>query len=255
MTISHEIFGQGSHNVIVLHDWSQDRTLYQPIHRFLARNDFTFAFADARGYGESKDQTGAFSAAEVVSDVAALADSLGWSKFSLVGHSMTGMVAQRAMVDIPDRLLSVVATTPVPASGLALDDDTFNFFVSMASDDEAFKQGMHALTSARYADDWTGFKLRRNRATVATEAMVAYAHMWAKSDFSNEVQGLTTPILVVFGAHDNELLTQATLAPVFEGWYPNLQTHVCPSGHYPMQETPVEYAHVVQKYLAATAAA
>jgi hypothetical protein len=56
-------------------------------------------------------------------------------------------------------------------------------------------------------------------------------------------------------ARADELLTQATLAPVFEGWYPNLQTHVCPSGHYPMQETPVEYAHVVQKYLAATAAA
>jgi pimeloyl-ACP methyl ester carboxylesterase len=232
MSISHESFGQGPHNVIVLHDWSQDASIYRHIRPFLSRNDFTFAFADVRGYGASKDQSGDFSAAEVVGDVAALADSLGWSTFSLVGHSMTGMVAQRAMVDIPDRLISVVATTPVPASGLTLDDDTFNFFVSMASDDEAFKQGMH-----------------RNRAAVATEAMAAYAHMWAKGDFSNEVQGLTTPVLVVFGEHDNELLTQPTLAPVFEGWYPNLRTHVCPSGHYPMQETPVEYAHVVQSYL------
>ncbi len=79
--------------------------------------------------------------------------------------------------------------------------------------------------------------------------MVAYAHMWAKTDFSSEVQGLATPVLVVFGEYDNELLTKPTLAPVFEGWYPNLQTHVCPAGHYPMQETPVEYAHVVQSYL------
>jgi pimeloyl-ACP methyl ester carboxylesterase len=253
MSISHTSVGQGPRNVIVLHDWSQDRSIYEPVHPYLNQNDFTFAFADVRGYGASRGQTGAYSAAEVVGDVAALADSLGWSKFSLIGHSMTGMVAQRAMVDIPDRLISVVATTPVPASGLGLDDDTFSFFVSMASDDEAFKQGMHALTSARYAEGWVDFKLTRNRAAVETEAMVAYAHMWAKSDFSSEVQGLTTPILVVFGEHDNELLTKPTLAPVFEGWYPNLRTHVCPSGHYPMQETPVEYAHVVQSYLKITA--
>jgi pimeloyl-ACP methyl ester carboxylesterase len=253
MSISHTSVGQGPRNVIVLHDWSQDRSIYEPVRPYLNQNDFTFAFADVRGYGASRGQTGAYSAAEVVGDVAALADSLGWSKFSLIGHSMTGMVAQRPMVDIPDRLISVVATTPVPASGLGLDDDTFSFFVSMASDDEAFKQGMHALTSARYAEGWVDFKLARNRAAVETEAMVAYAHMWAKSDFSSEVQGLTTPILVVFGEHDNELLTKPTLAPVFEGWYPNLRTHVCPSGHYPMQETPVEYAHVVQSYLKITA--
>ena len=205
MSISHQSVGQGPRNVIVLHDWSQDRSIYEPIRPYLDLNDFTFAFADVRGYGASRDQSGDFSAAEVVGDIAALADSLGWSKFSLIGHSMTGMVAQRAMVDIPDRLNAVVATTPVPASGLALDDDTFGFFVSMASDDEAFKQGMRALTSARYADGWVGFKLARNRAAVDTQAMVAYAHMWAKTDFSGEVQGLATPILVVFGEHDNEL--------------------------------------------------
>ena len=249
MTISHEIYGHGSKNVIVVNDWSQDTTANDPIRPYLNQDELTIAFADVRGYGNSKGQTGDYSATEVVGDIANLADSLGWSKFSLIGHSMTGMVVQRAMLDIPDRLISAIATTPVPASGLGVDDDTFGFFVSMATDDEAFKQGMHGLTSAKYGDDWARYKLERNRATVATEAMKAYCDMWGKTDFSSEVKGLATPILVIFGKHDNELLRKEATGSAFAKWYPNLETHVCPCGHYPMQETPVEYAHVIQQYL------
>lgn len=251
MTMSYTLFGQGPRRVVVLHDWSQDCTIYDPVRPYLQQDAFTFAFADLRGYGGSKDQTGDFSAVEVVGDVAHLADELGWPDFALVGHSMTGMVVQRAMLDLPGRLTAAVASTPVPASGLAVDDETFGFFLTMANDDEAFKQGMHALTSERYSDGWVTAKLAHNRATVAPEAMVAYAHMWGKTDFSSEVAGLATPLLVIFGAHDNELLREAAIGQLFAGWYPSLETHVCPCGHYPMQETPVEFAHVVQRFLLA----
>ena len=79
--------------------------------------------------------------------------------------------------------------------------------------------------------------------------MRAYTAMWSKSDFSQEAKGNDTPILVIFGEHDNEGLREAATAPLFAEWYPNLKTHVCPCGHYPMQESPVEYAHVVEEYI------
>ena len=143
----------------------------------------------------------------------------------------------------------MIATTPVPATGLGVDDDTFNFFVSMCTDDEAFEGGMAGLTSEHYGKEWASHKLALNRATVATQPMQAYCDMWGKTDFSDEVAGLETPILVVFGEYDNELLREEATGPIFAGWYPNLETHTCPCGHYPMQETPVEYAYVIQKYL------
>lgn len=250
MTIKHELIGNGPHRVIIVNDWSQDTSSNDPIRPYLNQDEFSFAFADLRGYGRSKDLTGNFTAVEVVTDIAELADTLSWPQFSLIGHSMTGMVVQRAMVDIADRLIKVVATTPVPATGLGVDDDTFNFFVSMCTDDEAFEGGMAGLTSEHYGKEWASHKLALNRATVATEPMQAYCDMWGKTDFSNEVQGLETPILVVFGEYDNELLRIEATGSVFAGWYPNLKTHVCPCGHYPMQETPVEYAYVIQNYLA-----
>jgi len=250
MTISHTLCGTGPARVIVLHDWTaSSEGDYAAVKPYLAADKLTIAFADLRGYGGSKAMDGECTVHEISSDVGALADSLGWDRFSLVGHSMTGMAVQRLMVDIPGRLNRVVAAVPIPASGFPLDDATFAFFESMASDDDAFKQGMQALTSGRYGDEWAAYKLAQNRAAVVSGAMKAYATMWSKTDFSEEAKGCETPILVIFGEHDNEALRQSATGGLFETWYPNLEVQTCASGHYPMQETPVDYAHVVQSYL------
>ena len=249
-TIGHSIFGTGEAKVIVLHDWSVDvQSDYQMVRSFIDKSKFTLAFADVRGYGGSKDMAGEFSAVEISRDVATLADSLGWDKFSIVGHSMTGMAVQRVMVDMPERLISVVAAVPIPASGLPVDDETFAFFESMATDDESFKGGMSALTSGRYGDSWASYKLAENRATVSAEAMKAYATMWSKTDFSAQADGNQTPILVIYGAHDSEALKQDSAGVMYRSWYANLEEHVCQSGHYPMIETPVDYIETVQSYL------
>jgi pimeloyl-ACP methyl ester carboxylesterase len=248
--IGHTLFGTGPVRVIILHDWSvATEGDYEAVKPFFDTTKLTMAFADVRGYGKSKSMKGSFTHAEISNDVAALADSLGWDTFSIVGHSMTGMSVQKIMADMPDRLNRVVATVPVPASGFPLDADTFAFFASMATDDTAFKNGMHALTSGRYGDGWVDFKLAQNRASVSAEAMKTYTTMWSKDNFSEEVKGNKTPILIVYGQYDNEGLRQSATGKAFKDWYPNLSEHICPSGHYPMLETPVEYAHVVQKYL------
>ncbi len=249
MALAHTLIGNGSTKVIVVNDWSQDVSSYDPIKPYLNVSQFTFAFASVRGYGGSRELTGDYTAVEVVKDIAELADQLDWPEFALIGHSMTGIVVQRAMVDIPERLTKVIATTPVPATSLKVDDETLGFFLSMTTDDEAFKQGMAGLTSAIYGDEWANYKLECNRETVTTTAMQGYCEMWGRADFSNEVKGLETPILVIYGERDIELLrSEATLAQ-FQEWYPNLTTHTCHGGHYPMQESPVDYAFQIQKYL------
>ena len=249
MTLAYTPIGKGPQKVIVVNDWSQDVTSYDPIKPYLDENRFSFAFANVRGYGDSRELSGEYTAVEVVKDIAELADQLDWQQFALIGHSMSGVVVQRAMVDIPGRLTKVVATTPVPATSLRVDDDTLGFFLSMTTDDEAFKQGMAGLTSEIYGEEWANFKLECNRATVSTAAMQGYCDMWGRTDFSDEVKGLETPVLVIFGDSDIELLrSEATLAQ-FKEWYPNLSTHTCHCGHYPMQEVPVDYAYQVQKYL------
>ncbi len=119
----------------------------------------------------------------------------------------------------------------------------------MSTDDEAFKQGMHALTSNHYGNDWVNFKLKQNRESILPEAMKMYTSMWSKSNFSQELDGNKTPFLVIYGAHDNEGLRQTATGKLFKQWLPNLTEYICPSGHYPMLETPVDYAHAIQEFL------
>lgn len=248
--LAHERFGRGPMKVIVLHDWSVDvESDYRMIRPFFNPNQFSLTFVDVRGYGGSKSLDGDFTAEEISRDIRVLADRLAWEKFSVIGHSMTGMVVQRLMVDMPERLISVVATTPIPASGFPVDEETFSFFESMATDDENFKAGMDGLTSQRYGASWLNYKLSENRKTVSAEAMKAYAAMWSKTDFSAEAKGNTTPVLAVYGQFDNEALRKDALGAVLKPWYPNLEESECHSGHYPMIETPVQYAEMVIGFL------
>lgn len=248
--LGHKVVGTGPKKVIVLHDWSVAcEGDYEYALPFFDLEKMTIAFVDLRGYGMSKNISGAYTTDEITSDVEAVANELGWEKFSLVGHSMTGMAVQKIMCRLADKVEKVVATVPVPASGFPLDDATFGFFESMASSDEAFQGGMHALTSQIYGSGWVNRKLEQNRISVDSNAMKEYAAMWSKEDFSYEVRGNETPILVVFGAHDNEGLRAEANSDKFKGWYPNYSEVILPTGHYPMVESPVAYAKTVEDFL------
>lgn len=77
---------------------------------------------DLRGHGASDAPTDeeAYSLEEMAADVLALADTLGWETFDLLGHSMGGMVAQVLALQVPERLRSLVLmdTGHGPVEGL-----------------------------------------------------------------------------------------------------------------------------------------
>ena len=81
-TIGYHLFGNGPVRVIALHDWSVDaRGDYDPVKPYLDQDKFTIAFADVRGYGDSKSMTGQYTTTEIANDVEQLANSLGWDRF------------------------------------------------------------------------------------------------------------------------------------------------------------------------------
>ena len=248
MSLQYNLLGNGASKVIVLHDWSQDITSNDPILPYLDTKTFSFAMIDIRGYGQSIDQTGDYTVNEVVADVFDVIDKLGWSKFSLIGHSMTGMIAQKIAAEIPEKLNRLVLATPVPASGMHADDETLGFFNSMVDDDESFKAGMSGLTGARYTQEWGDYKLAKNRQTVNPQAMRGYCKMWARGDFSNEMKILSMPTLLICGKYDDDNLKLNAIEPKLKAWFSNLKRCELNCGHYPMQESPVEYACLVQEF-------
>jgi hypothetical protein len=54
--IGHETLGTGPRRVIVLNDWLCDTSTWDRARAYLDGSEFTWAFADLRGYGRSKGQ-------------------------------------------------------------------------------------------------------------------------------------------------------------------------------------------------------
>ena len=205
-------YGDGPIPVIVLHDWFCDHSSWDAALPYLTPSRFTYIFADLRGYGASQNMEGAFTLEEAASDVVAFADHLGWSRFSLIGHSMSGLVVQRLAQLVPDRIARIVAITPIPPGGMKADEATLSSLRSLAlADDDGRFAVMVTFWGTRLSETWIKFKLGLWRKTASPAAAL-----------------------------------EASMLP----YYPNAQLFsFAESGHYPMQEQPPMLATVVERFL------
>lgn len=248
--IAYKQIGDGKEKVLVMHNWMSDSASYDPMLPYLNTDAFTYVFVDSRGYGRSKEMQGTYSVEEASSDAIKLIDSLAWNKFHLIGHSMSGMIVQKIVVDNFLRVKSVVAITPVPASGSPAPKEMMDFFESAAlNNDEAAMECINTLTSNRYTKTFAKNMVKELRRCSTSEARLGYLKMFSYTDFSESVKGLPTPLLVLFGEYDFEG-SEACMRNTFLNWYPNAQLECCrASGHYPMIETPLALIATVEKFL------
>ena len=108
MPNTHLAIGNGPHKVIGLHGWFGHAHGWGPFTQHLNGQDFSYAFMDQRGYGGMKGSGGPYTVEQIAQDALALADSLGWQRFSIMGHSMGGVGIQQVLVAAPERVRSLV---------------------------------------------------------------------------------------------------------------------------------------------------
>jgi pimeloyl-ACP methyl ester carboxylesterase len=251
-----EIFGDGAEKVIVLHDWFGEASAWNLIKPYLATDIFTFVFADARGYGKSVELAGEYSTAEIAGDIIRLADFLDFETFHLIGHSMTGMAAQKLAISDETaerkRLKSLIAVTPVAAGGLPLDRETIDTFHRTVHDRKLTEQALMALTGNRLLESWSGNIAAKNLASTRADAMRGYLQMILEENFheAGKKAGPKVPTLVIGGDHDLPFFQKDRYAESFSPIFSELEIiFIKEAGHYPMFETPVLLATLIQNHL------
>jgi pimeloyl-ACP methyl ester carboxylesterase len=241
--------GSGDHHVLALHGWFGSARGWGALPDYLNGSAYTYVFMDLRGYGGRRAQTGDFTMEEAATDAIVLADELGWDRFSLIGHSMSGQAIQHVLLQAPGRVRKLVALNPVPATGVPFDEDGWALFSGAAvSRDNRFAIINHT-TGSRLPSAFVDHVVQHSLDYSTAEAFGAYLESWGKTDFSEQVKGNPAAVKVIVGEHDPELS-----APVMEQtwlrFYPAAELEVMPNaGHYPMFETPPALAASIEEFL------
>ncbi|WP_051789456.1 alpha/beta fold hydrolase [Streptomyces sp. NRRL S-1022] len=252
--LPHEVHGDGAHKVFAVHGWFADRSAYAAVLPDLDRSSFSYALVDLRGYGEARDATGAYTTAEAALDLVELADRLGWARFSVVGHSMGGAVAQRLLAVAPHRVRRIAGVSPVPASGMPLAGDQAALFADAAHRAENRRAIIDVTTGGRRPAAWLDRMVARSLERSDPKAFRTWLDSWAGEDFSADVVGSEVPALAVAGALD-PALSPEVMRETWMSWYPRARLAVLSgAGHYAMDETPLELIRTVEDFLRADTA-
>lgn len=251
--LGYDRVGTGDRGIIVLNDWLCDTSTWDPSRPYLDREAFCWVFADVRGYGRSRGQTGAFTVEEIASDVIELASALGWKRFTVVGHSMSTLAALHLAQTQPALVASAVLVTPPPPAAFGYDDATKKALEAVARGDDAGRmRALAVMLGERLAPGWRKFKIDRWRETSDPEAVAGYLAMFGVRGLPDRATTITAPVLAITGEEDAPPMrrdaTTQSLAPLC-GALEVASISEC--GHYPMQESPPRFVTLVERFVRA----
>ena len=243
--------GSGDHHVLAVHGWFGSARSWGSLPDWLDHTVYTWAFMDLRGYGDRRDVPGEFTIDEAAADAIAVADELGWERFSVVGHSMGAKIGHKLLLRAPDRVRKLVGLNSVPATEVPFDEQSWALFYGAAG---------NAGNRAAIIDFTTGNKLTRTFINMVVqhsldnstvEAVRAYLQAWARSDFSGLAKVDTgTPVKLIVGVND-PAMSADVMEQTWRVFFPDAELTILPdAGHYPMFESPVVLATSIEEFLA-----
>jgi 2-succinyl-6-hydroxy-2,4-cyclohexadiene-1-carboxylate synthase len=220
---------------------------------------------DLRGHGESDQPPGedSYSLELFAADQLSLADTLGWDRFTLLGHSMGGMASQLLALKAPDRLHAFVLMDTCPGPVQGLDLDLVELAIAVARDqgvdliaDILAEADGPLVTPAgrRLLDTRPGYKAMGdgNLRACSSEMYAAIASiMPEQEDRLDRLRTLAVPTLVQVGEQDKPFLEGSRrLAEAIPG---ARLVVIDDAGHSPQFENPDAWFAALTTFLAETA--
>jgi pimeloyl-ACP methyl ester carboxylesterase len=250
MASSYVTVGFGDHHVLAIHGWFGSARGWGSLPEFLDGSAYTYVFMNLRGYGDRKGVTGEFTIDEAAADALAVADDLGWDRFSVVGHSMGGKIAHQVLLRAPDRVRTLVGLIPVPAGEMPFDEPSWALF----SGAPAYPANRAAIidftTGNKLTKTFINHMVQHSLENSSVEAFAAYLPAWAKSDFTAQAKVDTaTPVKLIVGVND-PTLSADVMEQTWRVFFPEAELTILPdAGHYPMFESPVSLATSIEEFL------
>jgi pimeloyl-ACP methyl ester carboxylesterase len=253
--------------VVLLHGYAENSDSWAPLAADLIK-DHTVVVPDLRGIGRSSKPDGGYDKKTQAGDIRAVVTGLGYDKTFVVAHDIGNMVAYAYAATYPDKVERlVVMDAPIPGiqpwNEILLTPGVWHFNFH-GPDAERLVAGRERIYFDRIWNDFTGDPGKPDEATrnffAATYAVpggmrAGFAQFAAFSQDAKDNQvfeqvKLTMPVLAVGG----EKSFGATQAVIMRHVATNVQEAVVAgSGHWLMEERPVETVALIRGFLDAAA--
>ena len=192
----------GAPPVIFLHGVTDSWRSFEGVLPLLPSRIRAFAVSQ-RGHGDSSRPESGYRFTDMAADVRAFMDAMGIPTATIVGHSMGASVAQRFVVDYPERVGAVVLM-----GAFARFDDLAEFV-------ESSILPLKDPIDPAFAREWQLSTLNQEMDATHLDAVVAEtlkvpAFVWhaafqgflATPDFTGELGSVSIPVLLMWGDRD-----------------------------------------------------
>ena len=262
--------------LVCLHGYPQSHLTWRKVAPALAER-YTVILPDLRGYGASEIVASdaahrAYSKRTMARDIGALMTALGHERFFLAGHDRGGRVAYRLALDAPERVAALAALDIIPTieNWEAMDYrrayDAYHW--QFLAQPEPLPETLIGADPAWYCRQQIGAWLHDETATDRA-VMQAYCDAFSRPgavhaacedyragytcdiehDRADRDAGrrITVPLLALWGAGDDGKRS-AHFPAVWERWAPDFTGCPIASGHFLMEEKPVETATALRGF-------
>lgn len=248
--IHYRTVGEGPRTVLLVHGWMVSGAVWDELAELLDTSGLRLLIPDHRGTGKSGRPEGGYTLEQYAKDMLAVVEHAGAERFTVVGHSMGGQVAQWVAAEAAARVDGLVLLNTVPASGMQLPPDAAGLFRTSAGDRE--KQKMILGLACKQLSAEALEKALADAGNVSAQAIVGGFDAWTGGGMVEKLAKISAPTLVV--ATDDPFLPPAFLKQAVVQPIRLARLAYLPGpGHYPQVERPQETAALVGAFLAGSA--
>lgn len=243
-------FGTGEKIVLVLHEWLGDQRNWLDTTKYLDLEKYTFYLFDLPGYGLSSDVKPKFTIASCASSLLAMAEDLQIDKFSLIVHSMSGLIGHHLACYHSENIEKLIMFCPVPPSGFKADDAAIEAMKRVTIDQDALKQAILARGGNLESDAWIIDKIELAQTASSGEIKRGYLKLFTTPIDPEPIHSKLDTVTIVYGLNDLPFYSQENLKASFEPFYKSIQLlPIEKAGHYPMLQRPKHVADILNGIL------
>ncbi|MDT3379769.1 alpha/beta hydrolase [Labrys neptuniae] len=251
VAIRYRLEGEGTRPLVLVHGVGSYLEAWDGVVERLAPH-FRILRFDLRGHGGSARVKGRYEIDDFVRELLALADNAGFGRFALAGFSLGGLIAQRAALDHPGRIESLLLLATVAGRNEDEKERVLNRLRLL----QTKEPGSHYDNSVgrwfseafQHANPDLMARLRQRNAANDPDCYAAAYRVLAESDFGDEIGAIACPTLIATGEEDQG--SNPRMARLMHERIANARLDIL-SGkrHSILIEAPAEVARLMRSFL------